>query len=52
MGAKVIGKSFVNEFVLGFGFISGLWIHAGINPESELIKAFAVIVSCERCYCL
>lgn len=35
MGTQ-IGLSFVQEFVLGFGFLSGLWIHVGVNPESEI----------------
>lgn len=44
MSVEDIGKSFVQEFVLGFGFLSGLWIHVGVNPESEIIKAFASII--------
>ena len=44
MAAEDVGKSFVQEFVLGFGFLSGLWIYAGINPETEIIKAFASII--------
>jgi hypothetical protein len=39
-----IGKSFVQEFVLGFGFLSGIWIYAGVNPETEIIKAFSSII--------
>ena len=39
-----IGKSFVNEFVLGFGFLSSLWIHVGVNPETEIIKTFSSII--------
>ena len=37
------GRAFVKEFVLGFGFISGLWIYIGINPETEILKTFAEI---------
>jgi len=44
MDPKNIGKSFVQEFVIGFGFLSGLWIHLGINPETELIKALSSII--------
>ena len=44
MGAGDIGKSFVQEFVLGFGFLSGLWIHVGIDPETEIIKALSSVV--------
>lgn len=43
MGTQKVGLSFVQEFVLGFGFLSGLWIHVGVNPESEIVKAFAQV---------
>lgn len=38
------GKVFVQEFVIGFGFLGGLWIYAGVNPDTEILKAFSVIV--------
>ena len=44
MVAEDIGRSFVQEFVLGFGFLSGIWIYAGVNPETEVIKAFSSII--------
>ncbi len=44
MGSKSIRKSFVNEFVLGFGFLSGLWIYVGINPEAEVMKVLQIII--------
>jgi len=44
MAPETIGKSFVQEFVLGFGFFSGLWIHIGIDPEVEVIKALSSVV--------
>lgn len=44
MTAEDIGKSFVQEFVLSFGLLSGLWINAGVDPEAELIKAMSIIV--------
>ena len=44
MAAEDIGKSFVQEFVIGFGFLSGLWIYAGVNPETEIIKAFSSVI--------
>ncbi len=31
--------TFVQEFVIGLGFLSGLWIYAGIDPESALLGA-------------
>lgn len=36
-----LATSFVQEFVIGFGFLSGLWIHVGVDPETEIVKAFA-----------
>ena len=44
MPKEELGKSFVNEFVIGLGFLSGLWIHVGIDPEAEVIKALASVV--------
>lgn len=41
MPKETVGKIFVNEFVLGFGFLSGLWVYAGIDPEDAIINAFA-----------
>jgi len=35
----VTAKGFITDFVVGFGFINGLWIAAGVDPESEIIKA-------------
>lgn len=35
---------FVNEFVIGLGFLSGLWIAIGIDPQAEIFKAFATII--------
>ncbi len=37
-------ESFVIEFVILFGFLNGLWIYAGVNPESEILKAFTDLV--------
>lgn len=36
-----VGETFIQEFVVGFGFLSGLWIHIGMNPEAEVIGLFA-----------
>lgn len=38
------GQSFVNVFVLGFGFLEGLWIAVGTNPEAEIIGAVRTVV--------
>lgn len=40
-----LGKSFIQEFVIGFGFLSGLWINVGINPEAELWKALIEVIN-------
>lgn len=37
-------ERFVIEFVILFGFLNGLWIYAGVNPESEILKAFTDLV--------
>jgi hypothetical protein len=42
--ARKIGVIFVQEFVLGFGFLSGLWVHVGIDSEAEILKAFSSII--------
>ena len=35
---------FVNESVIGLGFLSGLWIAVGIDPQAEIFRAFATII--------
>jgi hypothetical protein len=32
------GEVFVQEFVLGFGFLGGLFTWAGVDPEEEIVK--------------
>lgn len=39
-----IARSFVQEIVLGFGFLNGLWIAVGVNPETEILRAFSDII--------
>ena len=39
-----VGEVFVQEFVVGFGFLSGLWIYAGVDPTAEILKSFSAIV--------
>lgn len=36
---------FVRYSVIGFGFVSGLWIAVGVNPETEIIRAFAELAN-------
>lgn len=33
-----IGKKFAKEFVIGFGFLSGVFLSIGIDPQAEIIK--------------
>lgn len=30
--------------MVGFGFLSGLWIYAGVDPTAEILKSFSAIV--------
>jgi hypothetical protein len=34
------GEIFVQEFVLGFGFLGGLFAWVGIDPEEEIVRGF------------
>jgi len=44
MAAEDIGKSFVQKFVMGFGFLNSLWIYAEVNPETKIIKAVSSVI--------
>ena len=37
-------KNALQELVIGSGFLGGLWIYAGINPETEILRAFTDLV--------
>jgi len=37
-------ETFIKESVVGIGVLSGLWIAVGVNPESEIINAFAKVL--------
>jgi hypothetical protein len=39
-----VGRAFVQEFVLGLGFLSGLWIYVGVDPKAEIFKIFYNII--------
>ena len=39
-----IGAIFVQEIVIPFGFLNGVWIYIGVNPKAEVLKAFSLIV--------
>ena len=43
MEKKEITENLVKELIIGFGFLEGLWIYAGVNPMSEIAKAFSSI---------
>jgi hypothetical protein len=38
------GKSFIGQFVLGFGFLSGFWIRVGVSPQQVVISALGNFV--------
>ena len=40
-----VEKSFIQEFVIGFGFLSGLWIYVGVNPETEIFNALLTVMN-------
>lgn len=39
------GDVFVQEFVLGFGFIGGLFTRFNVDPELEVIKALLIVLT-------
>ncbi|PIN72142.1 hypothetical protein COT48_01665 [Candidatus Woesearchaeota archaeon CG08_land_8_20_14_0_20_47_9] len=39
-----VAERFVKEFVVLFGFLNGIWIAIGVNPEAEVFKAFRLAV--------
>ena len=34
----------LQELIICSGFLGGLWIYAGVNPETEILKAFTDLV--------
>ena len=40
---KEIPEDLAKELIIGFGFLEGLWIYAGVNPMSEIANAFSKI---------
>ena len=38
------GEVFIQEFVICLGFLSGLWIYAGVDPTAEIVKSLSMIV--------
>ena len=35
----------LRELIIGFGFLSGIWLAVGINPTAEIFNAFTNILS-------
>jgi len=44
MSRRNTGEIFVQEFVIGLGFLSGLWIYAGVDPTAEIVKSLSAVV--------
>jgi hypothetical protein len=44
MSERKTGEIFVQEFVIGLGFLSGLWIYAGVDPTAEIVRSLSMIV--------
>ncbi len=40
-----VAETFVQEFVIGFGFLSGLWIHVGVDPEGIVFDALLSVIN-------
>lgn len=47
MNKKETSEDLAKELIIGFGFLEGLWIYAGLNPMSEIAKAFSSIAQKE-----
>ena len=39
MNKKIQTNITLKEFIIGFGFVEGLWLTVGINPKAEISKA-------------
>jgi hypothetical protein len=40
-----MAKNIVKSLVVSFGFLNGVWLAVGINPQDELIKFLSPILS-------
>lgn len=46
MGKKELkSKKFFIEFIVGFGFLSGLWLAIGIDPQAEIFKILQFLIN-------
>ena len=34
----------LQELIVGCGFLGGLWIYVGVNPETEILRAFTDLI--------
>ena len=39
-----IAKYFIDELVVGFGFLNGVWIALGVNPITEILNTFDLML--------
>lgn len=40
-----VAETFIQEFVIGLGFLNGLWIHMGFDPESLIIQLLLDVIT-------
>ncbi|HIH31360.1 TPA: hypothetical protein HA235_01505 [Candidatus Woesearchaeota archaeon] len=40
-----MASNIIKKFVIGFGFLNGIWLAIGISPEEEIIKFLQPIFS-------
>jgi len=40
---KIEAEDLVKDLIVGFGILEGLWIYVGMNPMTEIAKAFSNI---------
>jgi len=45
MGGASKGEVFVREFVLGVGFVGGIFARIGVDPEAEAFKALIAVAT-------
>ncbi len=45
MEKEKLPKDLTKELIIGFGFLEGLWVYAGVNPMSKIAKTFSSVAS-------
>ncbi len=38
------GEKFAQEFVIGFGFLGGIWLKVGVSPEGAIAEAVVEVM--------